>query len=181
MFRAKADVASTPLLIMDTQNGSGYGFATLTDEWAEYTMTMNGGTHASVIVFSGMYGGYCIDDIVIDDGGVGIPVLLPASDFTRASFTANWEETVGADSYALNVFTLRYDPVTTIFKRDYLLEGYIVEGTSHTVADIDFGTPYYYTVCGCQGECHIRAGAANEGYPRGRVGSCGLCGHGCER
>lgn len=32
MFRAKADVASTPLLIMDTQNGSGYGFATLTDE-----------------------------------------------------------------------------------------------------------------------------------------------------
>ena len=151
MFRAKADVASTPLLIMDTQNGSGYGFATLTDEWAEYTMTMNGGTHASVIVFSGMYGGDCIDDIVIDDGGVGIPVLLPASDFTRGSFTANWEETVGADSYALNVFTLRYDPVTTIFKRDYLLEGYIVEGTSHTVADIDFGTPYYYTVCGCQG------------------------------
>lgn len=150
MFRAKADAASTPLIIMDTQNGSGYGFATLTDEWAEYSMTMNGGTHESVIVFSGMYGGYCIDDIVIDDGGVGIPVLLPATDFTRGSFTANWEETVGADSYALNVFTLRYDPVTTIFKRDYLLEGYIVEGTSHIVEGIDFGTPYYYTVSGRQ-------------------------------
>ncbi len=150
-FKAKADAEGTFLMIMDYMNPTGYGFSTLTTECADYEVPMTGGTAFSQIAFPAMYGAFYIDDIVIDDGGVSIPALLPASDYTRDSFTANWEAAAGADSYALNVYTLHYNTTTTIFEREYLLEGFVVEGTSHVVEGIDFGTPYYYTVCGRQG------------------------------
>lgn len=148
-FRAKADADNTPFLIVD--NKPSYNFLYLSSSWTEYSIVMNGGSDETLISFPASYGGVYIDDIVIDDGGVGIPVLLPASDFTRESFTANWQETTGADSYSLNVFTLHFNTVTTRFERVYLIKDKIVTGTSYKVTDIDFGTLYYYTVAGCQG------------------------------
>ncbi|WP_295731756.1 hypothetical protein [uncultured Muribaculum sp.] len=149
-FRAKGESDGTLAFVMDYNNLEGAAILTFTSEWKEYSVAMNAGSTDTHIAFSGMYGAFYIDDIVVDDGGAAIPVALPAADFTRESFTANWEETVGVDSYALNVFTMRYDPVTTIFSREYLLEGKVVESTSFKVTGIDFGTPYYYTVCGCK-------------------------------
>lgn len=148
-FRAKADVDQTPFLVMDSK--LGFSFILLSSSWTEYSVPMNGGTSDSYVSFPAQYGSFYIDDIVIDDGGVGIPELLPASDFTRESFTANWQTTQGADSYSLNVFTLHFNPVTTKFEREYLLQNKIVTETSYKVTDIDFGSLYYYTVCGCQG------------------------------
>ena len=149
-FRAKADADNTPCLVID--NKPSYAFISLNKTWTEYSVTMNGGGDETIISFPASYGASIyIDDIVIDDGGVGIPVLLPASDFTRESFTANWQTTQGADSYSLNVFTLHFNPVTTQFEREYLLQNKIVTETSYKVTDIDFGALYYYTVCGCQG------------------------------
>lgn len=147
-FRAKGESDGALAIVMDHNDVEGAGILTLSKEWEEYTLAMTKGTVDTKIAFAGMYGAFYVDDIVVDDSGAAIPWALSATEFSRESFTANWEAAKGADSYALNVFTFHFDPVTTVMSREYLLKDKIVEGTSLKVTGIDFGTPYYYTVCG---------------------------------
>lgn len=148
-FKAKSATPNAFFFIIDS-NG-GYQSGDISAEWKQYTVTLSTGSGPSngglptTLSFYG-YTDMLIDDIVMDDSGVGIPVAFKSSDFTRESFTANWSEAMNAESYLLNVFTLDYDVETTIFNRKYLLKGKEVKGCSYVVDEGEFDVPYYYTV-----------------------------------
>lgn len=144
------------LFVMDS-NG-GYNIATLGTDWQFCTVTLNTGSGQSAgsantqVSFSAMVSDFYIDDVVVDDSGLGIPQPLPVSEFTRDSFKARWEPGLNATSHLLNVFTLDYNTTTTVFERRYLLENKEVAGTEYTVTEAEFDLPVYYTVCSKAGD-----------------------------
>lgn len=150
-FRAKSETPGGMMFVMDSN--AGYDITMLSPEWQSYTVTLNTGSGISAgaantqVSFSAMYAGFYIDDIVVDDSGLGIPQPLPAAEFCRESFKARWEAGFNAQSYLLNVFTLDYNKTTTIFERRYLLQDKEVSGTEYTVTEAEFDLPLYYTVC----------------------------------
>ena len=95
-FRAKSETPGAMLFIMDSN--SGYNISMLTPEWQSFTVTLNTGAGISAgmsntqVSFSAMYAEIYIDDIVVDDSGLGIPRPLPAAEFCRESFKARWED-----------------------------------------------------------------------------------------
>ncbi len=148
-FRAKSSTPGALYFIMDSN--MSYSVDYLSDEWKEYSIALSGGVNGSTVNFLSTYNDLLIDDIVIDDGGIAIPHALAASDFTRESFTANWEEVPNAESYILNVYTLEYDNETTIFSPNHILKNKEVKGTSYVVTEGVFDEPYYYTVASKSG------------------------------
>lgn len=155
-FRAKSETPGGMMFVMDSN--AGYNITMLSPEWQSYTVTLNTGSGISAgaantqVSFSAMYADFYIDDIVVDDSGLGIPQPLPAAEFCRESFKARWEAGFNAQSYLLNVFTLDYNKTTTIFERRYLLQDKEVSGTEYTVTEAEFDLPLYYTVCSKAGD-----------------------------
>lgn len=150
-FRAKSTDSSGTIMVMDNCMLSNQ-FVSVTSEWQQYSVAMTQGGYGMNVVFSGMLGAFYIDDISVDDSGAAVPVALQCTDFSRTSFTAHWKPSAGAEGYALSVFTWHYNPETTVFTRQYLLENQAVDGTSFTVEGLNFGTPYYYYVCARRGD-----------------------------
>lgn len=149
-FKAKSDSSPGMVLVTDAYMYS-YGFSELTPEWQEYSITLTGGSQATQVAFQAMYSDFYIDDLVISDGGIEIPVAKASTNFTRESFTANWEAAQGATSYLLDVFTLVYNTETTVFEPVYLLKEKEVTGTSYVVTEGEYDVPYYYEVAGKAG------------------------------
>lgn len=154
-FRAKSATPSAFFFLMDS-NG-GYMSGDITNEWATYTVSLSTGSGPSMkaeptVVYFYSYTDMFLDDLVIDDSGVAATVALPATGFTPESFTANWQSSLNAKTYLLNVFTLDYNVETTVFSRKYLLNDQEVDGTSFVVERSDFETPYYYTVSAKSGD-----------------------------
>ena len=149
-FKAKSNSVPGMILVCDPYFAY-YDFRELTSEWQEYSITLNGGNQASQVVFTAMYSDFYLDDVVISDGGVGVPVAIASTNFTRESFTANWEPVSGADSYLLDVFTLEYNYDTTTFDPVYLLQDKEVSGSSYVVTEGEFDVPYYYVVAAKSG------------------------------
>lgn len=169
-FRAKSETPGAMLFIMDSN--AGYNISMLTPEWQSFTVTLNTGSGISAgmsntqVSFSAMYAEIYIDDIVVDDSGLGIPIPLPAAEFCRESFKARWEAGLNAQSYLLNVFTLDYNKTTTIFERRYLLQDKEVSGTEYTVTEAEFDLPLYYTVCSKAGDVVSGESAIMTVYPQ---------------
>jgi len=69
------------------------------------------------------------------------PTAISASSFTATSFTANWQATIGASSYRLDVSS---DPAFGSFFSGF--ENLSVTGTSSSVSGLTPGTVYYYQV-----------------------------------
>lgn len=155
-FRAKSATPGAMMFVMDSN--SGYNIAMLGTDWQTFTVTLNTGSGQSAgsadtqVSFSAMVSDFFIDDVVIDDSGLGIPQPLPVSEFSRESFKARWEPGLNAQSHLLNVFTLDYNTATTVFERRYLLENKEVVGTEYTVTEAEFDLPLYYTVCSKAGD-----------------------------
>ena len=153
-FKAKSATPGAFFFLMDSNNG--YMSGDITDEWATYTVTLPTGSGPSMkaeptIIYFYAYTDMLIDDIIIDDSGVAVPAALPSTDFKFDSFTANWQTSLNAESYILNVFTLDYDVTTTVFSRKYIVKDKEVNETSFVVERDDFATPYYYTVAAKSG------------------------------
>lgn len=144
-FKAKSD-ANPAMVLMSDMYMSAMNYVQITSEWQEYSLTLDNGGPNYMIAFQAMYSDFYIDDIVVDDQGVDIPVALPSSNFTKDSFTANWMEAGGATSYLLDVFTYEYNYETTTFDPVYLFKGKEVTGTSYEVTEGEFDIPYYYNV-----------------------------------
>ncbi len=144
-FRAKSD-SSPAMVLMTDMYMTGMGYVEITSEWQDYSITLNNGSPNYMIAIQALYNDFYIDDIVVDDYGVDIPVALPSSNFTKDSFTANWEAAGGATSYLLDVFTYEYNYETTLFEPKYILQDKEVIGTSYEVTEGEFDVPYYYTV-----------------------------------
>ena len=149
-FRAKSNMSPAVVIVSDMYM-SAMGYVELTSEWKEYSITLNNGAPNYQVVIQTPYSDTFIDDIVIDDMGVGVPVAKPSSNFTKDSFTANWEAASGATSYLLDVYTLEYNYATTTFDAVYILKDKEVTGTSYVVAEGEFDVPYYYTVAAKNG------------------------------
>lgn len=150
-FRAKSE-ASPAMVIMSDMYMSAMGFVEITNEWKEYSITLNNGASNYQIAIQALYNDFYIDDIVVDDMGVGVPVALPSSNFKKDSFTANWAAADGAASYLLDVYTLVYNYETTTFDPVYLFKDKEVEGTSYVVTEGEFDVPYYYEVAAKSGK-----------------------------
>ena len=85
----------------------------VTDEYAEYTYTFNGGSATSALRFDMTYGGeVLIDFIDILQSGEGLPspTLNAPSDITQTGFTASWTPVPGAEKYELNLYHKVEDP-----------------------------------------------------------------------
>ena len=149
-FKAKSDSQPGMILLSD-QYFSSYDFRELTSEWQEYSITLTNGSPATQVAFSAMYSDFYLDDVVISDGGVDVPVAIESSNFTRDSFTANWIAVNGATSYLLDVYTYVYNTQTTVFEPQYLFKDKEVTGTSHVVTEGEYDIPYYYEVAAKNG------------------------------
>lgn len=149
-FKAKSYSSPGMVIVSDAYMYS-YGYCELTSEWQEYSITLTGGSQATQVVFQAMYSDFYIDDLVISDGGVDVPVATASSNFTSESFTANWEPAQGATSYLLDVFTYEYNTETTVFEPVYLLKDKEVTGTSYVVTEGEYDVPYYYEVAAKDG------------------------------
>ena len=149
-FKAKS-YSSPGMIIVSDQYMSSYDVRELTSEWQEYSVTLQNGSQATQVVFMAMNSDFYLDDVVISDGGVEVPVATASTNFTRESFTANWEAANGASSYLLDVFTLEYNYDTTTFNPVYLFKDKEVTGTSYEVTEGEYDTPYYYEVAAKNG------------------------------
>ncbi len=70
----------------------------------------------------------------------GTPEATPTTDVTDNSFTANWEEASGADTYTLEMsLSSDFDPIEETIQVD-------AEDLSHTFSVIECGAFYYYRV-----------------------------------
>ena len=150
-FKAKSD-SYPAIVLMSDMYMSAMGYVEITSEWKEYSITLNNGSPGYQIAIQALYSDFYIDDIVVDDMGVDIPVALPSSNFTKDSFTANWQAVGGAVSYLLDVYTLEYNYETTTFDPVYLFKDKEVEGTSYVVTEGEFDVPYYYEVAAKSGK-----------------------------
>lgn len=79
---------------------------------------------------------------------LGIPEVLPVSEYEGSSFVANWKGVEGADSYLLTVYSNNADTG----KQEFLLEEEPVNGTSYKVTGAVSGETYYYEVKAVKGE-----------------------------
>lgn len=149
-FKAKSD-SNPAMVLMSDMYMSAMNYVQITNEWQEYTLTLDNGGPNYMIAFQALYSDFYIDDIVVDDQGVDVPVALPSSNFTKNSFTANWMEAGGATSYLLDVFTYEYNYETTTFDPVYLFKEKEVTGTSYEVTEGEFDIPYYYYVAAKNG------------------------------
>ena len=144
-FKAKSD-SYPAMVIMSDMYMASMGYVEITNEWKEYSITLNNGAPNYMIAIQALYSDFYIDDIVVDDNGVDIPFALPSSNFTKNSFTANWMAVNGATSYLLDVYTYNYNYETTTFDPVFLLKDKEVTGTSYVVTEGEFDVPYYYNV-----------------------------------
>lgn len=149
-FKAKSDSYPAMVIVSD-QYMSSMGYCEITPEWQEYSITLTGGSQATQVAFQALYSDFYLDDLVVSDTGVDIPVATASSNFTRESFTANWEPASGAKTYLLDVYTYVYNHETTVFEPVYILKDKEVEGTSYVVTEGEFDVPYYYEVAGKDG------------------------------
>ena len=149
-FKAKSDSNPAMVLVSD-QYMSSYGYCEINSQWQEYSITLTGGTPTTQIAFQAMYNDFYLDDLVVMDSGIEIPVATASSNFTRQSFTVNWAPAQGAKSYLLDVFTYVYNYETTIFEPVYILKDKEVLGTSYVVTEGEFDVPYYYEVASKDG------------------------------
>lgn len=74
------------------------------------------------------------------------PEILPATNYTETSFTANWEPVEGAADYLLNVYYEKMDETGWNTVYVYALENEAVQGTSYDVSGLEAGYSYYYNV-----------------------------------
>lgn len=154
-FKAKSATEGAFFFVMDSNGGYSSGY--ITDEWATYTVSLSTGSGPSMkaeptVIYLYGYTDMLLDDFAVDDSGVATTIALPATEFTAESFTANWQASLNAKTYLLNVFTLDYDVETTVFSRKYLVKDQEIDGTSFVVERSDFDTPYYYTVSAKSGD-----------------------------
>lgn len=162
-FRAKASKGAEIMMFYaeaaDTRNwGPTWDFFdepavfdTLYEDWTTYRVVFQKGGPTSIcnIYAAGMSGRIYIDDVKIYSlkPYVSTPVLKHHTDFTRNSFTANWEPVEGAESYLLDVWS--YDNEGEIL---YTLQDEPVNGTSRNITEVDENAVYFYDVRGVKGD-----------------------------
>lgn len=117
---------------------------TLTNEWKAYSTTLTLGTANDYFQMWTNSGEWLVDDIKIESGGTPAPVILPATNFTGTSFTANWEPVDGAVEYLLSVF---YED-SELGSYVYVIQNQTVQGTSYDVTGLSPDRTYFYTVQG---------------------------------
>lgn len=116
----------------------------LTNEWKAYSTTLTLGTANDYFQMWTNNGEWLVDDIKIESGGTPAPVILPATNFTGTSFTANWEPVDGAVEYLLSVFYEDSEQGSYV----YVMQNQTVEGTSYDVTGLEPNVTYFYTVQG---------------------------------
>ncbi len=91
-----------------------------------------------------------IDDLKVFQikAHVGFPQVLPHSDYTSESFTANWSAVPGADHYLLSVKKFNEE----MEDWEEFIDEAQVDGTSFVVPEIESGATYAYTVYAVKGE-----------------------------
>ena len=72
-FKAKSD-SYPAIVLMSDMYMSAMGYVEITSEWKEYSITLNNGSPGYQIAIQALYSDFYIDDIVVDDMGVDIPV-----------------------------------------------------------------------------------------------------------
>ena len=137
----------------------GSGMADITNEWMKYDVAFYGGEKSVILNIYNAFGqSVYIDDLVVYQVGqpAMTPVALPATDYTGTSFTVNWEEAPGAESYLLDLYTIfkTYDEQGRVIdmRVEYLRQNFPVTGTSYQVTDATAGQKYNYTLRSVNGE-----------------------------
>ena len=68
-FKAKSD-SNPAMVLMSDMYMSAMNYVQITNEWQEYTLTLDNGGPNYMIAFQALYSDFYIDDIVVDDQGV---------------------------------------------------------------------------------------------------------------
>ncbi|MDR2928979.1 MAG: endonuclease [Cytophagaceae bacterium] len=125
-----------PVAAANTQEGYNLKVIYLPKEIAE--------SHtASIIIYDGGISGSVMVNISgksIATGSVVPPFALPATNITATGFKANWEETVGTESYTLEVWTVNNGVAEIVLSQDEIL------GNSFEVKEIATNVEYSYQV-----------------------------------
>ena len=110
--------------------GDNIGYNIANDEWTDVEwFTTYGGENTYIYLFSYTDPVY-IDDIEIIHHYMPVPTLLPETNITDTSFTANWEAIEGADEYNFFIYsehTAEADEVYNLY--DFNFDDIVSEGT----------------------------------------------------
>lgn len=79
---------------------------------------------------------------------VGMPTMLPHTNYKGSSFTANWTAVEGAESYLLNVYAVEEETGV----KTYLYQNESVTGNSFEVKNAISGETYYYDAQAVKGD-----------------------------
>ena len=111
-FRARSAVegsTDTMYVVGFDSNSDSYEYEIIdiTDNWAEYSITLTSDYSATGIQLYTMTNDFYIDDISLKSikTGIAAPKALAASNVTATGFTANWEAVADATDYQLSVFS----------------------------------------------------------------------------
>lgn len=152
-FRAKSvlaegDQLSVLILVPGEQYASSSVSVNLTNEWQDFSVTLNQGKVDNYIQIWTYSNEFFIDDINITSEGLNSPSELSVSKFTGTSAELSWNAVEGADSYLLNVYYFDLETYENI----YAVEEEAVTGTSYTVSGLDPNITYLFDVATVKGE-----------------------------
>lgn len=130
-----------------------YTMGKIDNEWRDYEFMFQNAGKTTLINFCAMDAPIYIDDIQIYQVKqyVNTPVPHGHRYYTGKTFNLSWDAVEGAESYKLNVYTVKGDGVTP---NDYIVENQTVNDTQYVVDNADSGDTYYYTVQAVKGD-HI--------------------------
>lgn len=128
-----------------------YQVEKIDNTWREYEFMFHDGGPTTLINICPQDAAILIDDIEVYQVKqyVGTPAGHKHRFYTGKTFNLSWDAVDGADSYLLNVYTVKGDGVTPL---DYIVENKKVTGTEFVVDNADSGDTYYYTVQGVKGD-----------------------------
>lgn len=129
----------------------------INDQWQTYTVRFDevGSTTLFNFVLAQREQGEKLAPVFFDELNVfqinpyvGMPTMLPHTNYKGTSFTANWTAVEGAESYLLNVYAV--EEGTGV--KTYLYQNEPVNGNSFEVKNAISGETYYYDAQAVKGD-----------------------------
>lgn len=152
-FRAKSKLADGDnflilLMAPGEQFASSAAELRLTNEWKEYSVSLNQGDVQNYVQMYAETGECFVDDIRIASEGLQAPTDLSVTGYKGSSATLNWAAVDGADSYRLNVLYFDFGTAEEV----YLLKDEPVETNSYVVENLEPGIYYAFNVATVKGD-----------------------------
>lgn len=132
-----------------------YVLPDITDEWQTMTAMFYGAEHYTMFNFPVLrrYQGDELEPIYFDyvkvyqvKPYVNMPTALPHTKYKGTSFNANWTKIKDAESYLLNVYSVKINEEMQSADTTYLYKDQAVNDTTFTVENAVSGETYYYEV-----------------------------------